>query len=83
MKNGEICKYKVVFPRKAGHDDTIIVKPDKLHQITMSTVDTYRYRSDNYTETILTPGESVTLKHPNVLFVMLMSDVTNSEAADF
>ena len=83
LNNGQICKYKVVFPREAANDDVIVVKPQKLTRITMSTVDTYRYRSNNFTETYLAPGESVTFKHPNVLFIMLMSDVTSSEPADF
>jgi hypothetical protein len=83
LKNGEICKYKVVFPSEAQVDDEIVVKASKLTRIKMTAVDTYRYKSTNFTETILHPGQNLTVKHPNVLFIVLLSDIISGESGDF
>ena len=83
LMKGAICKYKVVFPGWASGDDEIVVKPEKLAKVQMMTVDTYRYKSTNFTEMILNPGQNITVKHPNVLFIVFLADILNAGPGDF
>ena len=81
FKNGQSCRYKIVFPVKATTSDKIAVHVKNLNKTKLLVVDTARYKSKKYTEHELFEGEVFMLEYPNILFAVFLT--TSRKAGDF
>ena len=56
MKNGNACRYVINFPGMAGEYDQIVLKVPKLKDATLTTVDTLKFKAENFKEADLLEG---------------------------
>ena len=71
--NGAACRYKVLFPAEANHYDKIHLDVKKLTNARIFAISTLRYSSKNYTETLASEGDKITLEYPNTLLLTIQS----------
>ena len=64
FRQGESCKFKIVFPKKAGKNDKIAIQVKQLTNSRLLTVDTARYKSRDFKEQELQQGEILTIEYP-------------------
>jgi len=72
--NGVICAYKVVFPRQAGKNDRLAIKPTLLdNAILYITVAEDYEAKENVYEQRLPAGTAIAATYPNEVFITIVA----------
>ena len=82
FNQGQMCKYKLMFPAEAGDFDQISVQVTDARRVTIYAAEAGAY-SDPGTQFLeLSQGDSYTLTFPNALYLSVVSNRVQS-SADF
>ena len=81
--NGVICAYKVVFPRQAGKNDRLAIKPTLLDnaRLYITVAEDYEAKENVY-EQKLPEGTAIAATYPNEVFITIVA-VSLTKPASF